>query len=46
MLTVSAKPNRIQVLPNGLAGIPDGLKMFAELKVSGQKLIVHPQETA
>ena len=45
MLTVNVKPNRVQVLPNGLAGITDGLKMFVELKVSGEKLIVRPQET-
>ncbi|TFK53686.1 GroES-like protein [Heliocybe sulcata] len=39
------KPNRVEVLPNGLAGIPDGLKRMEDDKVSGVKLIVRPQET-
>ncbi|KAI0749263.1 GroES-like protein [Daedaleopsis nitida] len=39
-------PNRVEVLPNGLAGIPDGLNRLKEDKVSGMKLIARPQETA
>ncbi|RXW20635.1 hypothetical protein EST38_g5242 [Candolleomyces aberdarensis] len=39
------KPNRVEVLPNGLNGIVDGLKRMEEDKVSGVKLIVRPQET-
>ncbi|KAI0787305.1 GroES-like protein [Fomes fomentarius] len=39
-------PNRVEVLPNGLAGIPDGLERLKNNKVSGTKLIAHPQETA
>ncbi|EIN10098.1 GroES-like protein, partial [Punctularia strigosozonata HHB-11173 SS5] len=42
----SIKPNRIQVLPNGLRGIPEGLEQLREGKISGTKLIAHPQETA
>ncbi|KII89535.1 hypothetical protein PLICRDRAFT_41165 [Plicaturopsis crispa FD-325 SS-3] len=40
------KPNKVEVLPNGLAGIPDGLARMKADKVSGLKLIAHPQETA
>jgi len=40
------KPNRVEVLPSGLAGIPDGLKRMEENKVSAVKLIARPQETA
>ncbi|RPD59732.1 GroES-like protein [Lentinus tigrinus ALCF2SS1-6] len=39
------KPNRVEVLPNGLAGIPDGLAWLEAGKVSGTKLIARPQET-
>ncbi|KIJ54529.1 hypothetical protein M422DRAFT_240596 [Sphaerobolus stellatus SS14] len=38
-------PNRVEVLPHGLAGIPTGLKRLEE-GVSGVKLVVKPQETA
>ncbi|KAM6503513.1 hypothetical protein JOM56_000456 [Amanita muscaria] len=36
------KPVRVEVLPNGLAGIPEGLKAN---KVSRVKLVARPQET-
>ncbi|TFK82420.1 GroES-like protein [Polyporus arcularius HHB13444] len=39
-------PNKVEVLPNGLAGIPDGLERLKQNKVSGTKLIARPQETA
>jgi len=39
------KPNRAEVLPNGLAGIPDGLKRLEKDQVSGVKLVARPQET-
>jgi len=39
------KPNRADVLPNGLAGIPDGLKRLEMNQVSRSKLVAHPQET-
>lgn len=39
------QPNRVQILPNGLAGIPDGLELQKQDKVSGVKLIARPQET-
>ncbi|KAF9264144.1 GroES-like protein [Marasmius fiardii PR-910] len=39
------KPNRIEKLPGGLAGIPDGLKRFRLDQVSGVKLVVDPRET-
>ncbi|KAL5504372.1 hypothetical protein ACEPAH_8446 [Sanghuangporus vaninii] len=40
------KPNRVEVLPNGLASIPDGLDRLRKNKVSGKKLVVRPWETA
>ncbi|KAF5371150.1 hypothetical protein D9758_004254 [Tetrapyrgos nigripes] len=39
-------PNRTEELPNGLAGIPDGLERLKNDQVSGTKLISLPQETA
>ncbi|KAF8910481.1 chaperonin 10-like protein [Gymnopilus junonius] len=39
------KPNRFEVLPNGLAGIVDGLARLEADQVSRLKLVVHPQET-
>ncbi|EIN12423.1 GroES-like protein [Punctularia strigosozonata HHB-11173 SS5] len=39
------RPNRVQVLPNGLAGIPDGLELLRQEKVSGVKLVAYPHET-
>ncbi|KAF8577407.1 GroES-like protein [Ramaria rubella] len=39
------KPNRVDVLPGGLAGIPAGLKRMEENKVSGVKLVARPHET-
>ncbi|PPQ98181.1 hypothetical protein CVT26_003227 [Gymnopilus dilepis] len=39
------KPNRFEVLPNGLAGIPDGLARLEADQVSRLKLVAHPQET-
>ncbi|KAF5371251.1 hypothetical protein D9758_004230 [Tetrapyrgos nigripes] len=39
-------PNRTEELPNGLAGIPDGLERLKNNQVSGTKLISLPQETA
>ncbi|KAI0671358.1 GroES-like protein [Trametes maxima] len=38
-------PNQIEVLPDGLSGIPDGLERLRANKVSGRKLIACPQET-
>ncbi|RPD72375.1 GroES-like protein [Lentinus tigrinus ALCF2SS1-7] len=38
-------PNRVEVLPKGLAGIPEGLERLKQGKVSGTKLIVRPHET-
>lgn len=40
------KPNKVEVLPNGLKGIPEGLERLYENKVSGVKLVARPQETA
>ncbi|TFK82430.1 GroES-like protein [Polyporus arcularius HHB13444] len=39
------KPNKVEVLPGGLAGIPDGLARLEAFKISGTKLIARPQET-
>ncbi|KAL5486254.1 hypothetical protein ACEPAI_7300 [Sanghuangporus weigelae] len=40
------KPCRVEVLPNGLAGIPDGLDRVGNNIVSGMKLVARPWETA
>ncbi|KAF8554453.1 GroES-like protein [Imleria badia] len=40
------KPNNLEVLPGGLNGISDGLERMKAGKVSGKKLVAHPQETA
>ncbi|ESK85197.1 GroES-likeprotein [Moniliophthora roreri MCA 2997] len=37
-------PNRVQDLPNGLAGIVDGLERLKDNKTDGCKLIAHPQD--
>ncbi|KAJ3728307.1 GroES-like protein [Lentinula raphanica] len=38
------KPNRLEKVPNGLAGIDDGLQKMKANKVSGIKLVAFPQE--
>ena len=40
------QPNQVEVLPNGLAGIQEGLNRLEANQVSRLKLVVHPQETA
>ncbi|KAI0326574.1 GroES-like protein [Cubamyces sp. BRFM 1775] len=42
---VLIQPNKVEVLPNGLAGIPGGLERLENGQVSGIKLIARPQET-
>ncbi|KAJ6483815.1 hypothetical protein C8R47DRAFT_1048828 [Mycena vitilis] len=37
-------PNRIEVLPKGLAGIPDALERMKAGTVSGVKLVAHRQD--
>ncbi|KAJ3538749.1 hypothetical protein NM688_g6476 [Phlebia brevispora] len=39
------KPNNIEVIPGGLAGIPTGLQKLKDGEVSAKKLVVHPTET-
>ncbi|KAJ4475918.1 chaperonin 10-like protein [Lentinula edodes] len=39
-------PNRVEKVPNGLAGIDEGLQKLKANKVSGVKLVAFPQETA
>ncbi|KAI0737454.1 GroES-like protein [Daedaleopsis nitida] len=39
-------PNRVEVLPGGLAGVLEECARMEANKVSGVKLVVHPQETA
>ncbi|KAL0570054.1 hypothetical protein V5O48_011909 [Marasmius crinis-equi] len=41
----TVRPNRVEELPNGLAGITDGLERLRNNEVSGKKLVVLPQET-
>ncbi|KAH9947614.1 chaperonin 10-like protein [Amylocystis lapponica] len=38
-------PNRVEILPGGLAGIQGGLDRLRKDEVSGKKLVVRPQET-
>jgi hypothetical protein len=33
------KPNKVKIMPSGLAGIKEGLKLLKEDKVSGEKLV-------
>ncbi|KAF5342057.1 hypothetical protein D9611_002077 [Ephemerocybe angulata] len=40
------KGHRFEVLPRGLAGIPDGLARLERKEISGLKLVAHPDETA
>ncbi|RXW14982.1 hypothetical protein EST38_g10871 [Candolleomyces aberdarensis] len=40
------KPNKVEVLPNGLIGIAEGLKKLEANKVSGAKLVARPQENS
>ncbi|KAG1717314.1 uncharacterized protein EDB91DRAFT_887721, partial [Suillus paluster] len=39
------KPNKYEVLPNGLEGIIEGLERMKKGQVSGKKLVAHPQDT-
>ncbi|PIL34168.1 hypothetical protein GSI_03879 [Ganoderma sinense ZZ0214-1] len=39
------QPNRVEVVPDGLAGITTGLERI-KIGVSATKLVVHPQETS
>ncbi|KAJ8073962.1 hypothetical protein PM082_012246 [Marasmius tenuissimus] len=39
------KPNRVEKIPGGLTGIPDGLAKLQKNQVSGVKLVVDPSET-
>ncbi|TFK36705.1 chaperonin 10-like protein [Crucibulum laeve] len=39
------KPNKVEVLPGGLAGIIGGLKRLERGDVSGEKLVARPHET-
>ncbi|KAG1872033.1 chaperonin 10-like protein [Suillus tomentosus] len=39
------KPNKYEILPNGLEGIIGGLERMKLGQVSGTKLVAHPQET-
>ena len=39
------KPNRVEVLDGGLAGIVGGLERLKKGEVSAAKLVVRPQET-
>lgn len=45
-LTISHfQPNRVEVVPGGLNGVVPGLERLRADRVSGGKLVVHPQET-
>ena len=39
------KPNKITVVPNGLAGVPEGFRRMREKEVSGEKLVFRISET-
>ncbi|KAJ7247291.1 chaperonin 10-like protein [Mycena rebaudengoi] len=38
-------PNRLEILPKGLAAVPEALERMKADGVSGIKLVVHPQDT-
>ncbi|KAA1476194.1 GroES-like protein [Dentipellis sp. KUC8613] len=40
------RPTRVEVVPGGLQGVPAGLERLMTGKVSGTKLVVHPQQSA
>ncbi|KAJ3545784.1 hypothetical protein NMY22_g2297 [Coprinellus aureogranulatus] len=40
------KPHNVEVLSDGLSGIPEGLRRLEEGKVSNTKLVARPQETS
>ncbi|KAI0787295.1 GroES-like protein [Fomes fomentarius] len=39
-------PNRVQIIPGGLNGVPEACELLMNKNVSGVKLVVHVQETA
>ncbi|KAI8992785.1 GroES-like protein [Trametes punicea] len=39
------KPTRVEVIPGGLRGVPEGLERLRKNAVSAAKLVVKPQET-
>ncbi|KAF9527399.1 chaperonin 10-like protein [Crepidotus variabilis] len=39
------KPNRFEIVKGGLAGVAEGLTRLQNHKISGHKLVVHPQDT-
>ncbi|KAI0248915.1 GroES-like protein [Lactifluus subvellereus] len=41
----SIKPNKVELIVEGLKGVPAALERMTEGKVSGVKLVAHPQET-
>jgi hypothetical protein len=41
----NCQPNKVDLLPNGLGGIVEGLKKMEQDQVSGVKLVVRPEET-
>ncbi|KAG2074185.1 GroES-like protein [Suillus decipiens] len=45
LLEGTIKPNKYEVLPNGLEGIIGGLERMRLGQISGTKLVAHPQET-
>jgi hypothetical protein len=42
---VSWKPNKVELIAEGLKGVPAALERMTEGKASGVKLVVRPQET-
>jgi hypothetical protein len=39
------KPNRVRVIPKGLDGVPEGLQLLKDNKVSAEKLVYRIAET-
>lgn len=42
---VPRKPNKVELIAEGLKGIPVALQRFVDGKVSGVKVVAHPGET-
>lgn len=45
MSNVPLKPNKVELIGEGLKGIPDALQRLADGKVSGVKVVARPGET-
>lgn len=45
LTTHRLQPNKVEIVPNGFAGIPEGLERLRRNEVSARKLVARPQES-